>query len=98
MRAHELLERMLRERAAALDTRDPLAIRRAGDRYKVVADALAKVDPATEIDPATYTISLKEAAKALGVSIREARTMAHERKLPTRYNGKDLCVPLAAIL
>jgi hypothetical protein len=89
---------MMRERAAALDTRDPLAIRRAGDRYKVVADALGRLDPGSEVDPSTYMIGMKEAAKALGISVREARVMARERKLPVRFAGNDLRVPLAAIL
>ncbi|MHB1006720.1 MAG: hypothetical protein ACYC3S_13915 [Chloroflexota bacterium] len=98
MRVEQITQRLANERAAALDTRDPLAIRRAGDRFKVVADALVKLDPATEIDPNTYMIGLREAAKALGLSIREARMQAHTRQLPARYVNNELRVPLSAIL
>lgn len=98
MQVSQLLENMLRERSAALDTRDPLAIRRAGDRYKVVADAVARLEPSADIDPATYTIGVREAAKALGISVREARSLARERKLPGRYSGADFRIPLSAIL
>lgn len=94
----ELVDSVMRERSAALDTRDPLAIRRAGDRYKVVADALSRLDPAANVDPSTYTIGLREAAKALGISMREARLLVREGKLPVRYSGNEMRVPLAAIL
>jgi len=98
VRVEEIRERLLRERAAALDTRDPLAIRRAGDRYKVIMDALRAARPEAEVDPNSLTVSLRDAAKALGHSVREARAMAQRRQLPVRYVGGEMRVPLAALL
>lgn len=82
----------------ALDTRDPLAIRRAGDRYKAINEALKGLAPEAEVDPQSFTLGVREAAKALGHSVREVRAMARQRQLPTRYVGNELRIPLAAVL
>ena len=98
MRVCEIKERLLRERAMALDTRDPLAIRRAGDRYKAIAAALANYDDEAEVDPSQVTLSLRDAAKALGHSVREVRQLVYERQLPSRRVDNELHIPLSSIL
>lgn len=98
MLVRDIRERLLRERSAALDTRDPLAIRKAGDRFKAINDALDGLAAEVEIDPDSFTVGLREAAKALGHSVREVRSMARQRRLPVRYVGNEIRVPLSALL
>jgi hypothetical protein len=98
MRVGEIRERLLRERTIALDTRDPLAIRRAGDRYKTISAALAQYRDEVEIDPERITLSLRDAAKALGHSVREVRQLAYERQLPSRRLDTELRIPLSSLL
>ncbi|MDA8217701.1 MAG: hypothetical protein M0Z94_08815 [Dehalococcoidales bacterium] len=98
LRVRDVIDRLLQERSVALDTRDPLAIRRAGDRYKTIVDALDGLDPAAEIDPDTFTLSLRQAAKISGRTLREFRAMAYQNKMPTRRVGGELRVPLSAVL
>ncbi|MCL4466464.1 MAG: helix-turn-helix domain-containing protein [Chloroflexi bacterium] len=98
MRVGEIKERLLRERGIALDTRDPLAIRRAGDRYKAIAIALADRSDTAEVDPNELTLNLRDAAKALGHSVREVRQLAYDRRLPSRRVGSELRIPLVALL
>ena len=98
MKVKELRERLLQERSAALDTRDPLAIRRAGDRYKAIASAIDDLDDEMEVDPERLTVCLREAARALGHSVRETRDLVFARQLPSRRFGKELRVPLSALL
>lgn len=98
MRVGEIRERLLRERTMALDTRDPLAIRRAGDRYKTVTAALAQYEANAEIDPAQLTLSLRDSAKSLGHTVREVRQLAFERQLPSRRVDNELRIPLSSLL
>ncbi|MHB1133975.1 MAG: hypothetical protein ACYC4L_16535 [Chloroflexota bacterium] len=98
MKVKELRERLMHERGAALDTRDPLAIRRAGDRYKAVASVIDDLDDEMEIDPDRLTVCLREAARALGHSVRETRELVFARQLPSHRYGKELRVPLSALL
>ncbi len=94
----EIREQLLRERSAALDTRDPLAIRKAGDRFKAISDALDGLAPETEINPESFTVGLRAAAKALGHSVKEVKAMARQRRLPVRHVGGEMRVPLSALL
>ncbi len=98
MRVGEIRERLLHERMMALDTRDPLAIRRAGDRYKTITAAIANYDATAEVDPAQITLNLRDAAKALGHSVHEVRQLVHGRQLPSRRIGNELRIPLSSLL
>jgi hypothetical protein len=98
VRVVDIRDLLLRERRTALDTRDPLAIRRAGDRYRVIMGALASLDLEAEVDPATFTIALRDAARALGHSVRDVQAMAREGRLATKRTRNEVRVPLAALL
>jgi excisionase family DNA binding protein len=98
MRVGEIKQRLLHERGVALDTRDPVAIRRAGDRYKAISLALDDLSDAAEVDPNQVTLSLRDAAKVLGHSVREVRQLAYDRRLPSKRVGNELRITLAALL
>lgn len=98
MRVAAIREQLLNERSAALDTRDPLAIRRAGDRFKAISSALAKLGDDDEIDPRQFTVSLREAARALGHNMRDVQTMARDGRLVTVRVRNEWRVPLSVLL
>ena len=75
-----------------------MGIRRAGDRYKAIATALDELDEEMDVDPERLTVCLREAARALGHSVRETRDLVFARQLPSRRFGKEVRVPVSALL
>lgn len=86
------------ERAEALATRDPLAIRYAHDRWDVVYLALQGRSSDEVIDLNTLTVGVKLAAQALGYTPQQVRRLIRERKLAAQKEGDQWRIPLRALL
>ncbi len=93
----ELIEAALAERQLALDTRDPLAMRRAGERYRVILKAVESMPAPSRVDPRQVEIPLNQAAYALGLKTHEARRLALQRGLPVTGSGRQARLPLAIL-
>lgn len=97
-RAGDIRRRLGYERVEALDTRDPIAIRFAGERYEVIRDALADLPDEARIDPWAVTIGVSQAARVLGFNGREIRSLIRLGRLPARKVRNEWRIPLEAVL
>ncbi len=95
--ARELREQLRRERQMALDTRDPLAIRLALDRYDVITAVLEGFSDDTEVDLDSITLGISQAAKALGYTPFQVREMIKLRKLAASKVNNQWRIPLRAV-
>ncbi|MFN8534504.1 MAG: helix-turn-helix domain-containing protein [Dehalococcoidia bacterium] len=94
----DLRRRATSERSEALDTREPLAIRFAGERYEVLAEVLGEYADDARIDPWSITIGVSQAAKMLGFNGREIRSLIRIGRLPARKQKNEWRIPLEAVL
>jgi excisionase family DNA binding protein len=95
--ARELREMLRRERQMAVETRDPLAIRYAGERYESLTDALAGIRDEMEVDLDSITLGISQAAKALGYTPFQVREMIRQRKLPAHKVNSQWRIPLRLV-
>jgi hypothetical protein len=95
--ARELREQLRRERQIALDTRDPLAIRLALDRYDVLTAALEGFSDDAEVDLDSITLGISQAAKALGYTPFQVREMIKLRKLAAYKVNNQWRIPLKLV-
>ena len=98
VRVGDLKRRIAAERQEALDTREPLAIRFAGERYEVVHEVLASYPDDARIDPWQVTVGVSQAAKMLGFNAREVRSLIRLGRLPARKQNNEWRIPLEAVL
>lgn len=94
----ELQQFLDQERAEALATRDPLAIRFAHDRWEMVAAVLEGRNPDEVVDLNSVTVGVKRAAQALGYTPQQVRRLIRERKLAAQKEGDQWRIPLRALL
>lgn len=95
--ARELREQLRREWQMALDTRDPLAIRLALDRYDVITAALEGFSDDAEVDLDSITLGISQAAKALGYTPFQVREMIKLRKLAAHKVNNQWRIPLKLV-
>ncbi|MCS7001569.1 MAG: helix-turn-helix domain-containing protein [Dehalococcoidia bacterium] len=86
------------ERQEALDLREPLAIRYAGERWDVITEALKGLDDDARLEPWSVTVGVSAAAKALGFNAREIRALIRAGRLPARKVKNEWRIPLDALL
>lgn len=98
LRVGDIRRRIAYERREALDTREPLAIRFAGERYEVLAEVLAEFNDDARIDPWAVTVGVSQAAKMLGFNVREVRSLIRIGRLPARKQKNEWRIPLGAVL
>jgi hypothetical protein len=94
----DIRRRAALERREALDTREPLAIRFAGERYEVIGEVLAEYSDDARIDPWAITVGVSQAAKMLGFNAREVRSLIRVGRLPARKHKNEWRIPLEAVL
>jgi hypothetical protein len=95
--AREVREQLRRERQMALDTRDPLAIRLALDRYDVITAVLEGFSDDAEVDLDSITLGISQAAKALGYTPFQVREMIKQRKLAAHKVNNQWRIPLRLV-
>ncbi|MCS6801202.1 MAG: helix-turn-helix domain-containing protein [Chloroflexota bacterium] len=98
LRVGDIRRRIAYERREALDTREPLAIRFAGERYEVLSEVLADYSDDARIDPWAVTVGVSQAAKMLGFNVREVRSLIRLGRLPARKQKNEWRIPLDAVL
>ena len=98
LRVGDIRRRAAYERREALDTREPLAIRFAGERYEVIGEVLADYRDDAQIDPWAVTVGVSQAAKMLGFNAREVRSLIRLGRLPARKVKNEWRIPLDAVL
>ncbi|MBI3969384.1 MAG: hypothetical protein HY329_27385 [Chloroflexi bacterium] len=82
----------------ALDTRDPLVIRKTADRCKTLLEVLDGLDDDVEVDPKSMTVGVSQAARALGFTAWQIRQMIREGKLPARKLENEWRIALGMVL
>ena len=97
-RVGDIRRRLQQERSEALDIRDPIAIRKAGERFEAIMEALMEFPDDIRVDPWNQTVGVSQAAKALGFTAREVRTLIRAGKLPARKVKNEWKIPLNAVL
>lgn len=97
-RVGDIRRRLQQERSEALDIRDPIAIRKAGERFEAIIEVLLEFADDIRIDPWNQTVGVSQAAKALGFTAREVRTLIRAGKLPARKVKNEWKIPLNAVL
>jgi hypothetical protein len=98
IRVGDVRRRAVFERREALDTRDPIAIRYAGERYEVLVETLGQYPDEARIDPWAITVGVSQAAKMLGFNGREIRSLIRVGRLPARKQKNEWRIPLEAVL
>ncbi len=98
MRVGEVKRRLEIERQQALESRDPLAIRLAGERHKVINQALDDLPEDAEINPDELTVDLTLATRALGHSRKQMRQLINEGKIPSKHVDHKVRIPLGVLL
>lgn len=94
----DIRKKLERERQQALESRDPLAIRLAGERHKVISQVLSDKPDDAEIDPLSLTVDLTLATRALGHSRKQMRQLIHEGKIPAKKVDNKVQIPLDVLL
>lgn len=90
---------MLRsEQRTAVETRDPLVIRKMTDRYRAIHEVLDGLPDDAVVDLWSTVVGVSQAARALGFTAWQVRQMIREGKLQARKVGNEWRIPLAAVL
>ncbi len=98
MRAGEIRRRVAYERKMALDVRDPIAIRHAGDRYDLVMKLLEGIPDDSMVDLDAITMSVSQAAQALGYNPKQLRKLIREGRLKAKKQNDQWRISLKAVL
>lgn len=96
--AGEIRELLRWEQRTAVDTRDPLAIRKMTDRYRAIDEVLEGLPDDSLVDVWAVMVGVSQAARALGFTAWQIRQMIREGKLQARKVGNEWRIPLAAVL
>lgn len=89
---------LLSERREALETRDPIAIKKSGDRFDAISEILQEFPPDARIDIWAVSVGVSQAAKALGFNSREIRSLIRTGKIPARKVKNEWKIPLEVVL
>ena len=98
MTAGEVRRVVQQDRAEALATRDPIAMRLAHGRWHVVEQVLADRSDDEMIDLNSSTVGVKLAAEALGYTPQQVRKLIRERRLMAHKQGDQWQIPLRVLL
>lgn len=96
--AGEIRELLRTEQRTAVETRDPLVIRKMTDRYRAISEVLEGVADDAAVDLWATTVGVSQAARALGFTAWQVRQMIREGKLQARKVGNEWRIPLGAVL
>jgi hypothetical protein len=96
--AGQVRQAVARERESALAVRDPIAIARAGERYKVVAEVLAGVADDEEINLAHIALTVSQAGRALGYSPKEIRRLIRAGNIAAEKRDNQWWVSVKEVL
>jgi hypothetical protein len=94
----DVRKKLLQEREHALDTRDPIAIKLAGERADILMEILEGHPEAEEIDPKSFMLSLRQTARVLGFDPREVRQLIQDGRIRARKHGDQWQIPLDVVL
>jgi uncharacterized protein (UPF0335 family) len=93
------LRRFLKdERAEALATRDPIAIRLTHGRWTALQQFVQDKPDEEIVDLNSATVGVKVAAEALGYTPQQIRKLIRERRLAAQKRGEQWHIPLKALL
>ncbi|MBI4506632.1 MAG: hypothetical protein HY691_13940 [Chloroflexi bacterium] len=97
-RAAEIRELLRDEQRTAVDTRDPLVIRKMTDRYRAIDEVLEGLADDAPVDLWAAMVGVSQTARALGFTAWQVRQMIREGKLQARKVGNEWRIPLSAVL
>lgn len=98
MKAGEIRRRIAYERKMALDIRDPIAIRHAGERYDLVMKLLEGIPDDATVDLDSITLSVSQAAQALGYNPKQLRKLIHEGRVRAKKQNDQWRISLKTVL
>lgn len=97
-RAGDIRDLLRWEQRTAIETRDPLAIRKMTDRHRAFTEVLEGLPDDATVDRWAVTVGVSQAARALGFTAWQVRQMIREGKLPARKVENEWRIPLGAVL